>query len=112
MQARVTLFEIDTLRISLADALEVFRERVLPRLREQPDCEGVMALETPEGKGMLISFWDSAEAADEAIKSGFYDEQVGEFTMFLRQPADRQHYEVVLQEMNSAFRPQGAPSQS
>lgn len=100
MQARVTLFEIDALRVSLDEALQVFKERVLPRLRQQPGCEGVMALETPEGKGMLLSFWSSAEAADEAVRSGFYDEQVAEFTMFLRQPPDRQHYEVVFQELN------------
>jgi hypothetical protein len=37
------------------------------------------------------------------LKSGFYDEQVSEFTMFLRQPPGRQHYEVVFQELNSAF---------
>lgn len=111
MQARVTLFEIDALRVSLEEALQVFKERVLPRLRQQPGCEGVMALETPEGKGMLLSFWSSAEAADAAVRSGFYDEQVAEFTMFLRQPPDRQHYEVVFQELNfeaeAAFR--GAP---
>ena len=89
MQARVTQFEIDTLRISLRDAVELFRERVLPRLRAHPECEGVMALSTPEGKGMLLSFWQTAEAADKAVESGFYDEQVAEFTMFLRQPPGR-----------------------
>jgi hypothetical protein len=109
MQARVTLFEIDTLRISRDDALQLFKDRVLPRLQQHPNCDGVIALETPEGKGMLISFWDSAEAADEAVKSGFYDEQVAEFTMFLRQPPDRQHYEVVFQELAPAF--QAAASQ-
>jgi hypothetical protein len=108
MQARVTQFEIDTLRINLDEALQLFKERILPRLRRHPECEGVMALETPEGNGMLISFWSSAEAADEALKSGFYDEQVSEFTMFLRQPPGRQHYEVVFQELNSAFKPQAA----
>jgi hypothetical protein len=106
MQARVTLFEIDTLRISLADALMVFKERVLPRLRRQPGCEGVMALETNEGKGILLSFWTNAKAADEAIKTGFYDEQVAEFTMLLRQPPDRQHYEVVFQQLGPAFGPE------
>jgi hypothetical protein len=108
MQARVTLFEIDTLRISREDALQLFKDRVLPRLRAHPACEGVLALETPEGKGMLISFWTTAEAADQALKSGFYDEQVSEFTMFLRQPPDRQHYEVVLQELGSVFQSQEA----
>ena len=107
MQARVTLFEIDTLRISRVEALELFKQRVLPRLRAHPECEGVIALETPEGKGMLISFWSNEEAADEALKGGFYDEQVAEFTMFLRQPPGREHYEVVLHELNSAFQPQG-----
>jgi heme-degrading monooxygenase HmoA len=100
MQARVTQFEIDTLRISLADAVEMFKERVLPRLRAHPGCQGVMALSSPEGKGLLLSFWETAEAADEGVKSGFYDEQVQEFTMVLRQPPGREHYEVVLQEIS------------
>lgn len=111
MHARVTQFEIDTLRISLSDAIQLFNERVLPRLRAHPECDGVMALTTPEGKGMLLSFWETSEAADEAIKSGFYDEQVAEFTMFLRQPPGREHYEVVLQEMNSTFKAQTTQSQ-
>jgi hypothetical protein len=104
MHARVTQFEIDTVRTSLPEAVEVFKQRVLPRLRAQPECDGVMAMTTPEGKGMLISFWETAEAADAAVKNGFYDEQVAEFTLFLRQPPGREHYEVVLQEMNSAFK--------
>jgi hypothetical protein len=104
MHARVTQFEIDTLRISLPDAVATFKERVLPRLRAHPECDGVMALATPEGKGMLLSFWASSEAADAAVMSGFYDEQVAEFTLFLRQPPGREHYEVVLQEMDSAFK--------
>jgi hypothetical protein len=108
MYARVTQFEIDTLRIALPDAVEMFKERVLPRLRAHTACDGVMALTTPEGKGLLLSFWESNEAADEAIKSGFYDEQVAEFTMFLRQPPGREHYEVALEEMNSVFKSRAA----
>jgi hypothetical protein len=103
MYARVTLFEIDTLRISLDDALELFKERILPRLRDQAACTGVIALETPEGKGQLITFWDSEAAASASIETGFYDEQVAEFTMVLRQPPGREHYEVVFQELGSAF---------
>jgi hypothetical protein len=103
MHARVTLFEIDTLRTSLDEALELFRQRVLPKLRQQPGCEGVIALDTPEGKGMLISFWDGEAAASASIETGFYDEQIAEFTMFLRQPPGREHYEVVHRELGSAF---------
>jgi len=103
MHARVTLFEIDTLRIGLDEALELFKQRVLPKLRQQPGCEGVIALDTPEGKGMLISFWDSEAASAATIETGFYDEQIAEFTMFLRQTPGREHYEVVYQELNSVF---------
>ena len=103
MHARVTLFEIDTLRIGMDDALERFKERILPRLRQQPGCEGVLALDTPEGKGMLISFWSSEAAASASIETGYYDEQIAEFTMFLRQPPGREHYEVVYQELGPAF---------
>jgi hypothetical protein len=112
MYARATLFEIDTVRISLDRALALFSERVLPRLRAHPNCQGVLAMDTPEGKGMLLTFWDSAEAADASVGSGFYDEQVAEFTMVLRQPPGREHYEVVLQELGDAFaaKRSGAPS--
>jgi hypothetical protein len=103
MHARVTLFEIDTLRVGLDDALALFKERILPRLRQQPGCEGVLALETPEGKGQLISFWTTEAAAAASIESGFYDEQIADFTMFLRQPPGREHYEVVYQELGTAF---------
>lgn len=103
MHARVTQFEIDTVRKSLADAIQLFEERVLPRLRSHAECDGVMALSTREGKGLLISFWQSEEAADAAIQSGFYDEQVAEFTMFLRQPPGREHYEVVLKDLGAGF---------
>ena len=103
MHARVTLFEIDTLRVGLDEALEIFRNRVLPRLRAHPSCLGVMALDTPDGKGMLLTFWETEAAASESVETGFYDEQLAEFTMFLRQPPGREHYEVVLQELGPAF---------
>ena len=54
MYARTTLFEVDTMRISLHDALGRFREVVLPRLMSTR-YQGAMVLETPEGRGVLIS---------------------------------------------------------
>ncbi len=110
MQARVTMFEIDTLRISISDALDLFRERILPRLREHLGCEGEVILASPEGKGLLLTFWATAEAADAGVASGFYDEQVAEFTMFLRQPPGREHYDVIFQELSQAFAPLASES--
>ena len=57
MYARVTQFELDTVRMPLAQALERFTERVVPALRRQPGYEGVQVLATREGKGALITLW-------------------------------------------------------
>ncbi len=98
MFARVTLFEIDTIRIGLEEALDRFRETVLPELHKQPGYKGLYVMRTPEGKGMLLSLWETDEAAKGGVESGYYDEQVSKFVMFTRQPPDRDHYEVVYTE--------------
>ena len=105
MYARTTLFEVDTMRISLDDALQRFRDVVMPRLKTQPSYQGTMVLETPEGRGVLITFWDSAEAVAQTLDTGFYEEQVGEFLMFLRQPPGREHYEVVYNDLGVGTAP-------
>jgi hypothetical protein len=92
--------EIDTVRMSVDDAVEVFRESVIPALREQDGYEGVYVLLSPEGKALVITFWDSEEAADAGIAGGrsFYAEQVAKFvTLFKSQPG-RETYDVVLAE--------------
>ena len=98
MYARLTQFEIDTLRIGMADAVQMFQDAVLPELRNQPGYLGIHIMHTPEGRGVLVTFWDSEEAATAAVQSGFYDEQVQKFVLFTRQPPDRDHYEVVFSE--------------
>ena len=50
MYSRVTLLEIDTLRVDLDDAVEQFEAQVLPRVRELPGFEGVVVMVTPEGR--------------------------------------------------------------
>ena len=57
MIARVTTAEIDTVRTSIDDAVEVFRESVLPALHEQPGYEGSYVLLSPEGKALVLTFW-------------------------------------------------------
>lgn len=99
MYARVTSFEVDTLRIDMDSALQQFKETVLPAMREQEGYEGLLVLTTPEGKGMLVSLWDSEQTASSGIESGYYDKQVAKFVTFLRQPPGRDHYEVTFNEM-------------
>jgi heme-degrading monooxygenase HmoA len=95
MYARVTLFELDTVRLPLAGALERFKALVVPALRGQPGYAGAYALSTPEGKGLLLTLWESEAAAQAGEATGFYDEQVAKFLMLMRQPPGRDHYEVI-----------------
>jgi len=95
MYARVTLFELDTVRLPLESALERFRALVVPELRRQPGYAGVYALSTAEGKGLLLSFWESEAAAQAGEATGFYDDQVAKFLLLLREPPGRSHYEVI-----------------
>ena len=105
MFARVTTFEIDTLRIDVGQALERFKELVLPELRKQPGFEGLQVLTTPEGRGLLLSFWDSEASARHGVESGYYMEQVSKFVMFVKQPPGREHYEVVFSEGTTVSTP-------
>jgi len=97
--ARVTLFELDTVRMTLESALARFHELVLPQIREQEGYEGVYVLTTSEGKGMLMSLWSTEAAAEASVASGFYDEQVARFLMVLRSPPGRDHYQVRLADV-------------
>jgi len=103
--ARVTLLEIDTLRTGMDAALAMYRDDVLPVLRGQPGYEGVVVLATPEGKGVIISFWDSPEAAEAGGTTGFYPEVLERYLTLFRAPPGRERYEVVLAEL-----PQSASS--
>ncbi len=96
MYARVTLFELDTVRLPLQAATERFTELVLPELRRQPGYEGTEVMTTTEGKGLLITRWATADAAQAGMTSGFYDEQVAKFLTLLRNPPGRDHYAVIL----------------
>jgi heme-degrading monooxygenase HmoA len=98
MFARITLFEIDMLRISLDDALERFQELVVPEARKREGYEGIYVMRTREGKGLIMSLWASEEAAAAGIASGYYEEQVTKFMAIFRAPPGRENYEVVFAE--------------
>ena len=51
MYSRVTLLEIDTLRVEIDDVLERFETEILPALREQPGYEGVTCWSRPRARG-------------------------------------------------------------
>lgn len=94
MYARVTQLEIDTLRVAVDDALEVFETEVLPDLRAQPGYRGVYVLATQDGRGVLMSLWDTADQAD--ASGGAYAETLERYLTLFKAPPGREHYQVRL----------------
>jgi heme-degrading monooxygenase HmoA len=107
MTARVTLAEIDTVRMSIDAAVERFQELVVPALREQDGYEGSYVLVTPDGKALVVTFWESDEAAEAGIASGFHAEQVARFATVFRSPPGRETYEVVVADAPAAVTGRG-----
>lgn len=97
MIARATMAEIDPVRMSVDDAVDLFRTSVVPALHEQPGYEGVYVLVTPEGQALVLTFWESEEAADAGVQGSrnFYGEQVEKFVTLYRAPPGRETYQVV-----------------
>ena len=97
MSSRVTLLEIDTLRTDVDDVVERFTTEFLPGLRELPGFEGILLLVTPEGKGLVVSLWESEEAISES--AGMAAGAVEEFVTLYRSPPGREHYRVAYAEL-------------
>lgn len=97
MYSRVTLLEIDTLRADVDDVVQQFETTLLPVIREQPGFEGILVMVTPEGRGMVVSLWESEEAV--AASAGLAAGAVEEFVTLYRSPPGREHYRVAYAEM-------------
>jgi heme-degrading monooxygenase HmoA len=98
MVARATHAEIDAVRTNVHDAVDRFKESVVPALHEQEGYEGAYVLLSPEGKVFVLTFWADDEAAEASQASGFYREQLEKFVTIYRAPPGREAYEVVLAE--------------
>jgi len=96
--------EIDPVRMSVDDAVELFRESVIPALHEQPGYDGVYVLVSPEGQALVLTFWESEEAADAGLEGSrsFYSDQVEKFVTLYKAPPGREHYAVLLAEAPTA----------
>lgn len=99
MVAQVTLADIDLVRVSLEAVTDLYQESVVPALQEQPGYCGAYGLATPEGKAMVITFWETEEDAQAHVASGVYDEQVRKFVTFYRATPGRESYEVMIADM-------------
>ena len=98
MVARVTLAEVDAVRMSIENALELFRTSVMPALHAQDGYEGCYVLTTHEGKALVVTFWRDEDAADAGLASGHYAEQVQKFVTLFRSAPGRDTYDVGIAE--------------
>jgi hypothetical protein len=100
MVARATMADIDTVRMSVDDAVDLFRESVLPALHEQEGYRGVYVFLSPEGQALVMTFWETEEAAEAGVAGArsFYSEQVEKFVTLYKAPPGRDLYDVVLAE--------------
>jgi hypothetical protein len=94
MYARTTQLEIDSVRISISDAIAMFEREVVGGLRTQSGYLGVVVLTTPDGKAMLVSFWETEEQA--RTESPFYESELAKYVALFRSPPGREAYEVAL----------------
>ena len=102
MYSRVTLLEVDVMRTTVDDALATFTGRVLPGLREQPGYEGAYVFANDEGRGMIVTFWESEDAAASDAAQGWYQRQLDENLTLFRSPPGRGRYEVRFAEAPAA----------
>ena len=107
MIARVTVAEIDAVRMSVAKALELFGSSVMPALHAQDGYEGCYVLTTHEGQALVVTFWRDEDAADAGLASGHYADQVQKFATLFRSPPGRETYDVSVADAPAL---QSAPS--
>jgi heme-degrading monooxygenase HmoA len=110
MIARVTLAEIDPVRMSVERATRLFEESVVPALREQDGYEGAYVLLSDQGKVLALTFWETEEAAEAGLRGSrsFYAEQVEKFVTLYRLPPGREMYDVVVADVPAATHGWGA----
>jgi heme-degrading monooxygenase HmoA len=103
MVARVTLAEIDAVRMSVLRAVKLFEDDLLPDLREQEGYEGCYVLTTPEGKALVMTFWTDDVTAEAGIESGAYGARVEKFVTVMRASPGRETYDVAVADARATI---------
>ncbi len=75
--------------------VEIFRDALLPALREQEGfCGAHLLTDAGSGKGLMITLWESEAQMRANEASGFFREQLTRFGPVLSAPASAERYEV------------------
>jgi hypothetical protein len=100
MIARVTLGELDLVRVGLDEAVDVVRRSVVPALRAQDGYDGMYLLVTEKGKALVVTLWTTEEAADAGVVRSrpIFEDEIEEFAAVHRSPPGREAYSVALSD--------------
>lgn len=80
---------------AVEEALRIYRDSVLPELKEIPGFEGGYVLTNAEtGKGYIIGLWQTQADAESFQSSGTFREQSAKFEGVLAEAPSREVYEV------------------
>ncbi len=84
----------------LDEALQLYRETILPELRQLPGFKGVMGLvDRSKGKAIALTLWESeADALASGEGSAYMQASLAKFASFFAAPPVIEMYEVGLQE--------------
>jgi hypothetical protein len=92
--ARVTELEIDPVRIAIEDAVALYERDIVPVMRELEGYLGCNVLTTPEGKALLVTFWETDEQAEAGGTTGFYPDTLTRYATLFKSPPGRDRYLV------------------
>jgi len=62
----------------------------------------VYVIANPDGRGMIMSFWESEEAAAAGAAESWYAEKLEEYVTLFRSPPARERYAVLFAEAPAA----------
>lgn len=98
MHARLTTSQYQLDKVD--EALQIYRESILPELRQQPGFKGVMGLvNRSQGKAISLTLWESeADALASGAGSAYMQAALAKFGSLLVAAPVIEMYEVGLQE--------------
>jgi heme-degrading monooxygenase HmoA len=98
VQARVTTIKLNPDSAQQEAASAFFQEKIVPAAREQAGFAGMYLLSAAgQGKGLIVSLWDTAGDLEASYASGFLTKQLKQFDEFLGAPPTVALYDVTAQ---------------
>ncbi len=96
MHAQVVRIQIQPGKVD--EAVDIFKNGVLPAVREQKGFKSAyLLLDREANRGMGFSLWETEADLAAIASSGFYQEQIAKFAAVFAAPPEREVYEVASQ---------------